>query len=68
MSGLGIAWSVSVVVFGWLLMVGVIRLLAYRSGQVDHDPGMRFVAVLALGLAAVAAATMLVLTILIVRD
>ncbi|GAA4686867.1 hypothetical protein [Nocardioides nanhaiensis] len=35
------------------LPVGAWRLLAYRSGQVDHTPGMRNVAYLALTLAGV---------------
>lgn len=66
MDGLQFGWLASVVAMGWFLPIGVIRLLAHRSGQVDHTPGMRNVAVLALTLGAVATVCMIVLTILIV--
>lgn len=48
------AWSVALIVTAGTLPPGVLRVLAYRSGSVDHDPGMRTVAavVLAIGLVA----------------
>lgn len=55
-------WMASLVSAGWLLPVGAIRMLAYRTGEVDHTPGMRFVAVLALSLGAVAVVVFLVLS------
>lgn len=61
------AWAVSLVAAGWFLPVGAWRMLAHRSGQVDHTPGMRMVAVLALGLGIVAVVSFLVLTVLIAR-
>lgn len=66
MNGLQFAWVASVVAMGWFLPIGAIRMLAYRSGQVDHSLGMRNVAVLALALGGVATVCMIVLTVLIV--
>lgn len=62
------AWAASLVATGWLLPMGVWRMLAYRSEQVDHTPGMRMVAILALGLGALAAACFIGLTIWIVAS
>jgi len=55
------ALAATLVVTVWLLPVGVIRMLAYRSGEVDHTPGMRNLAIVALALGAVSAVTCLVL-------
>lgn len=68
MTALQAAWMASVLAFGWFLTIGVIRMVAYRSGQVDHTRGMRNVAVLALSLAAVAAICMIILTFVIVNE
>jgi O-antigen/teichoic acid export membrane protein len=46
----GLVWSVSGMVALLLVPVGLIRMVAYRSGEVDHTRGLRSVAVLALGL------------------
>jgi len=48
MSPAQVAWVVSLVVAGGLLPVGAIRMLIYRSEDIDHTPTMRFVAWLAL--------------------
>lgn len=50
---------------GWLLPMGMIRMLAYRSGEVDHTPGMRNIAVLALALGCVAAVACLTLAVIV---
>ena len=42
------AWVVSLVIAGGLLPVGAIRMLIYRSGDIDHTPTLRFVAWFAL--------------------
>ncbi len=65
MSTLYAAWAATLVASGWLLGVGAIRLVAHRSGEVDHTRGMRNVAYLALGLGAVAAVSFVVLTVVI---
>ncbi|WGX96438.1 hypothetical protein [Nocardioides sp. L-11A] len=44
------AWSVALIVTAGTLPAGVIRALAYRSGSVDHTPGMRTVALVVLGI------------------
>jgi len=67
MGALEAAWAASVVATAWLLTVGMVRLVAHRSGQVDHTPGMRNVALLALSLGVLAAICMIVLTVLIAR-
>jgi hypothetical protein len=43
-------WLASAIAAFLLLPVGGVRMLAYRSGGPDHTPGMRGVALLALGL------------------
>lgn len=65
MTTLYAAWAVSLVASGWLLGVGAIRLIAHRSGEVDHTRGMRNVANLALGLGALSAVTFVVLTVVL---
>jgi hypothetical protein len=47
-------WAVSLIVALGLLPVGLLRMVAYRSGEVDHTPPLRFVARLALGVGAAA--------------
>lgn len=47
---------------GWLLPVGLIRVLAYRSGGPDSTPGMRKLAIFALGLGCVAIVAALIIT------
>jgi len=46
----GVVWAASGICAFLLLPVGAIRMVAYRSGEVDHTPALRSVAVLALGL------------------
>lgn len=65
MTSLFAAWAVSLVAAGWLLVTGAIRLLAYRSGGVDHSAGMRNVGLLALGIGGLLAVVWVVLTVVI---
>jgi hypothetical protein len=39
-----IAWALSFMAAMWFLPLGAFRLIIYRSGQVDHTPGMQKVA------------------------
>jgi hypothetical protein len=50
MSGVALVWATGGIVALLLLPVGSLRMLAYRSGEVDHTPQLRFVARLALGI------------------
>ena len=63
MTAAQVAWVVSLVVAGAMLPVGVIRLVVYRSGQVDHTRGMRNVALFAVGTGIVAGAVFVALTV-----
>lgn len=47
---------------GWLLPVGLIRVLAYQSGGPDSTRGMRNLAIFALSLGCVAAVAALIIT------
>jgi len=58
-----VAWLVSLVVAGGLLPVGAIRMLIYRSGDIDHTPALRFVAWFALIIGGVALAVWAGLTV-----
>ncbi|WP_203335728.1 hypothetical protein [Nocardioides limicola] len=66
MQTLLMAWGVSLVATGWLLPLGVIRVLAYRSGEVTRPSGMGALAGVTLALGILAAATFLILTVLLV--
>lgn len=50
----GVAWAASLIVALGLLPVGLLRLVAYRSGGVDHTSGLHLVARLALAVGALA--------------
>jgi glucose uptake protein GlcU len=47
-----VLWAVGGIFALVLLPVGAFRMLAYKSGEVDHTPALRSVALLALGLGA----------------
>ncbi|MFZ5848211.1 MAG: hypothetical protein ACOYX5_12595 [Actinomycetota bacterium] len=49
-----VIWAVSGLTAFLLLPVGAFRMVAYRSGEVDHTPQLRLVARLALGIGGVA--------------
>lgn len=63
MGTLEIVWGISVIVTFWFLPIGAIRMIAYASGEVDHTPGMRNLALATLGTGVVAAVVMVGLTI-----
>lgn len=56
-------WAVSGVVAFLLLPVGAVRLVAYRSREVDHTPALRSVAVFALSLGGLALVVFLAMTV-----
>jgi hypothetical protein len=45
-----VLWAVTGIIAFLLLPVGAIRMIAYRSREIDHTPTLRKVALLALGL------------------
>jgi len=63
MSATEMLWAGSGICAFLLLPVGAIRLVAYRSGGVDHTPALRAVALLALGLGTAALAVFTALTV-----
>lgn len=63
MSTAQLLWAVTGISAFLLLPVGAIRLIAYRSGEIDHTPALRAVALLALGLGGAALAAFLGLTV-----
>lgn len=56
-------WAASGICAFLLLPVGAIRMVAYRSGEVDHTTALRSVALLALGLGTAALAVFAALTV-----
>lgn len=58
-----VLWAVTGIIAFLLLPVGAIRMIAYRSREIDHTPTLRKVAVLALGLGGAAFALFVVLSI-----
>ena len=65
MSGLEFAWCVALLATLCLLPVGVIRTVIYRSGEIDHTPAMRTVAMLVLVLGLVGLLAFVALTVAI---
>lgn len=63
MSSAQLVWAVSGIVALLLLPVGAFRMVAYRSGEVDHSPALRSVALLALGLGGAALLVFVVMTV-----
>lgn len=63
MSAAALLWAVSGITALLLLPVGAFRMLAYRSGETDHTPTLRAVAVMALGVGGVAALLFIGLTV-----
>ncbi len=66
MDPLHAAWGVSLVVTLWALPMGFIRMLAYRSGEIDHTPTMRTAAWFALSLGLLGLACLVIFTVLLV--
>lgn len=65
MDTLSVVTAAAALITGMTLPAGVWRVLAYRSGQVDHTPGMRNVAILALGLGVASAAVLVACVVLL---
>jgi len=62
MDALEIACALSFIATAWFLPIGAIRMIAYASGQVDHTPGMRRLAIATLGTGVAAAVVLVALT------
>ncbi|MDP9822471.1 hypothetical protein [Nocardioides massiliensis] len=65
MDTLAVVTAAAALITGMTLPAGVWRILAYRSGQVDHTPGMRNVGILALSLGIVSATVLAVCVVLL---
>ena len=63
MSTVEAVWAISALCAFALLPVAAVRMLAYRSGEVDHTPALRAVAVMALVLGSAAFLTFVALTV-----
>lgn len=63
MTAAALVWAVAGITAVLLLPVGAFRMLAYRSGETDHTPTLRAVAVMALGIGGVAALVFVGLTV-----
>jgi hypothetical protein len=65
MSALQLLWGASLLVTLASLPVGAVRMVAYRSGEVDHSPTMRLVAWIAVVVGLVALGVLLVTSVLL---
>jgi hypothetical protein len=63
MSTTQVLWAVAGIIAFLLLPVGAIRMIAYRSREIDHTPTLRNVAVFALALGGAAFVLFIVLSI-----
>lgn len=59
-------WAIALIVTAGALPVGIIRTLIYRSGDIDHTPTMRTVAIFAVALGLVGLVALVVLSLVIV--
>ena len=66
MDALEIAWALSFIAAAWFLPTGAFRMIAHASGQVDHTPGMRRLAIATLATGMGAAVVMASLTVAVV--
>jgi hypothetical protein len=65
MSGLQVAWGACLIVTLIALPMGVMRMLAYRSREIDHTSTMRTAAWFALGLGLLGLAGLVVVSVLL---
>ncbi|HSE55318.1 MAG TPA: hypothetical protein VLB03_06265 [Nocardioidaceae bacterium] len=63
MGVLELVWAIAGICALLLLPVGAMRMVAYRSGEVDHTSALRTVAVMALGIGGAAFVVFLVLSV-----
>jgi hypothetical protein len=66
MTGLQLAWALSLLVTLTALPVGLVRMLAYRSGEIDHQPPLLVAAVVGLGLGLAGLVALAVTSVLLV--
>jgi hypothetical protein len=64
-TGLQIAWGIALIVVLGALPMGLLRAVAYRSGEVDHTRTMLIAATVALGLGLAGLVCLLVLSVLL---
>jgi len=64
MTTLQAAWGAALIASLWFVPVATIRVLAYRSGEVDHTQGMRAVAIVATVCAAISVGALVVITLI----
>lgn len=64
MTTLQAAWGAALIASMWFVPVATIRVLAYRSGEVDHTKGMRTVAIIAAVGAVISVGALVVLTLI----
>jgi hypothetical protein len=62
MDGLTFAWVIALIVTLGALPSGIVRTLAYRSGQIDHTSAMRTAAAFALALGLLGVACLVTLS------
>ncbi|HSE71534.1 MAG TPA: hypothetical protein VLA97_12310 [Nocardioidaceae bacterium] len=65
MSGLEMAWGLSLLITLTALPVGMVRLLAYRSGEIDHTRTLLVAAVVAMSIGVLAALVLAVTSLLL---
>lgn len=58
-------WAITLLAALWLVPYTMVRTLAYRSGQIDHTPTMKKVAIFSVTLTAIDVFALAVLSILI---
>jgi hypothetical protein len=66
MSGLQMAWVLSLLITLTALPVGMVRLLAYRSGEIDHTRTLLVAAVVAMSIGVLAAVVLAVTSLLLI--
>lgn len=65
MSPLQLAWAVSLLVTLTALPVGAVRMVAYRSGEIDHTKTLLIAASVALSLGVVALLALVVTSVML---
>lgn len=63
MSAAQVVWATALIVTLTMLPVGAVRMVVYRSRQIDHTPTHRFVAWLALGIGLAGLVVLVVMTV-----
>jgi hypothetical protein len=66
MTGLQLVWARSLLVTLTALPVGLVRMVAYRSGEIDHQPTLLVAAMVGLALGLAGLVTLAVTSVLLV--